>query len=106
MGNVIRFDKDRTPEFNPTNNKAVRDRIKQLWDKGLTRFSYHARKRMYERSIDSTDIQHIIRYGKIVDHSKPGDYWRFKIEGKTTDDVLLSCVIEIEDKLIIVTVMD
>ena len=105
MGDIIKFGGERKP-FDPTNYKVVKEIVKKLWDKGLTRFTYHARKRMAEKNRETTDIQYIIYYGTIVEHSHPGDFWRFKLEGKTVDDDLLACVVEIENKLVIITIID
>jgi transcription elongation GreA/GreB family factor len=93
-----------TPMWDPTNYKRVRQRIRRLWDSGETAISHHARVRMKERRLDITDVQEVIRYGEIVDHSKPGDHWRYVIDGKTVEHTRLRVVVEINGSLMIVTV--
>lgn len=65
------------PIFDPTNYKQVRSRIKKLYRDGYVKITdSHAWPRMRERKIEITDVQHIINFGRVVDHSKPGQYWR------------------------------
>jgi hypothetical protein len=92
------------PIQDPTNYKRVRQRIRKLWDEGETEISHHARLRMRERKLDITDVQQVIRYGVIVEHSKPKDLWRYAIDGKTVEGTRLRVVVEINGSLIIVTV--
>jgi hypothetical protein len=92
------------PMWDPTNYRRVRQRIRKLWDEGDTKILNHARVRMKERRLDITDVQQVIRYGEIVDHSKPGDHWRYVIDGKTVEGLRLRLVVEINGLLVIVTV--
>ena len=53
------------------------------------------------------DMQHVIRYGYVVEHSKPGQLWRYTVEGTSVDGEQVACVVEINGNLIsIVTVID
>lgn len=89
----------------PENYKAVHGRIKHLLKEGQTEFLPHAQKRMQHRGLDDQDIIHILKYGQIVEHSKPDDLWRYTISGKSIDQKKAKCVVEINDRLIIVTVI-
>jgi Domain of unknown function (DUF4258) len=92
------------PIQDPANYQRARQRIRRLWDLGETKISHHARVRMKERRLDITDVQQVIRYGEIVDHSKPGDHWRYVVDGKTVEGLRLRVVVEINGLLLIVTV--
>lgn len=89
----------------PSNYKLALQRIKKLWEEGKTEILGHAQKRMTERSIDVTDLQNVIRYGRIVEHSKPRALWRYTILGKSVDGDPTRCVVEVDGSLIIVTVI-
>jgi hypothetical protein len=74
------------PIFDPTNYKQVRARIRKLYWEGLTRINEsHAWPRMEKRKIEITDVQHIINYGRVIDHSKPKHNWRYTLEGESLD---------------------
>ncbi len=60
---------------------------------------------MSQRQIDILDIQNVIRYGRIVEHSKPANLWRYTILGKAVDGAGMKVVVEINGSLIIVTVI-
>ncbi len=69
----------------PGNYKAAHARIKYLLKEGQTEFLPHAQTRMQQRGLDDQDIIHILKYGRIVEHSKPMDLWRYTISGKSID---------------------
>ena len=48
----------------------------------------------------------IIRYGRVVQHSKPGQLWRYTVIGRAVDGEQASCLVEMNGSLIIVTVID
>jgi hypothetical protein len=89
----------------PTNYKWAQQRIKKLWSDGKTEIRPHARLRMSQREIDILDIQNVIRYGRIVEHSRPQHLWRYAILGKAVDGAAIKVVVEINGSLIIVTVI-
>src|SRR5262245_60869090 len=91
--------------FGQDEYKRVHQRIKKLLEEGKTEITYHAQKRMKERNIDITDVQYVIRYGRITEHSKPMTFWRYTIVGKAVDGDGVKCVVEIDGSLIIVTVI-
>ena len=93
------------PMFNPADYKRAQLRIKKLWAEGLTTILPHAQQRMKERSVEITDIQNVIRYGRVVGHSKPMALWRYTIKGKAIDGDSLKIAVEINGGLIIVTVI-
>ena len=93
------------PMPGPGDYRRIQQRIKKLWTEGNTEITYHAQQRMKERRFDITDIQNVIRYGRIVEHSKPGTFWRYTLSGKAVDGDPLKCVVEINGNLIIVTVI-
>lgn len=91
------------PLKDPTNYRRVHERIKALWETG--NFIPHAEGRMRTRKLEVTDIQHVIKTGRIVEHSKPGELWRYKIEGLSVDGKKIACVVEINDALEVIAVM-
>jgi len=99
MGNVVLL-------YDPSDHTWALRRIKRLWDEGNVILLPHARKRMEERRLDTLDIQYIIRYGLIVEHSRPKELWRYKIQGKALDARKASVLVEIDiHSVIIVTVL-
>ena len=92
-----------------TEYKRVIVEIRQLWNSGAVEFTIHAQEMMEERVVDANDIQHVIRFGKIVDHVRPEQsphsVWRYTIRGKCVDGAKLDCVVDIDGGLIIVTVV-
>jgi len=96
---------DVVPLHDPTNYKRVLERIRRLWNEGTTEFPLHAQERMEEWAIDVLDIRHVIKYGRLVEHSRPGALWRYRIEGRTVDGDRLAVVVEIDGHLIVVTVL-
>lgn len=80
-------------------------RIRRLWNEGAFEILPHAQERLLERGLDVLDIQHCIRFGKIKEHNKPIELWRYKIKGKAVDGEPMACIVEINGSLIVVTVI-
>lgn len=97
--------RDREALVNPGNYKAALARIKQLHRDGKTKLTHHAQMRMAQRHKDMNDVAQVFRYGRVTEHSKPMDYWRYTILGKAVDGDPMKCVVEINDILKIVTVI-
>ena len=96
------------PLIDPENYKQVRQRILKLYHDDLVRITdSHAWPRMLERDIDITDVNEILRNGRIINHSKPGNCWRYVLEGYSLGHPRrpLRCVVEINGLLIVVTIM-
>ena len=95
------------PIFDPKNYKQVRARIRKLYREGLMQINEsHAWPRIQNRKIEITDVQNVINFGKIVDHSKPGRNWRFILEGSSLDaSKLIRVIVEVNGFLIVVSVM-
>ena len=93
-------------EDRPLSYKRVMERIRVLWKEGTVIYSPHALKRMRERKIDASDVEQLVRYGHVVSHRKPGQLWRYTVAGLSVDRERITCAVEINGKLIIVTVMD
>ena len=82
------------------------ERIRVLWKEGTVIYRPHALKRMRERKIDVSDIEHLVRYGYVVSHRKPDQFWRYTVTGLSVERERISCSVEMNGKLIIVTVTD
>lgn len=89
----------------PENYKVAFQRIKNLWEEGEVEFTPHAQDQMSQRGCETTDLQHIIKFGRIVGHSRPKVLWRYRIDGTTVDGVKAYCAVEIDRRLIIVTLV-
>jgi energy-coupling factor transporter ATP-binding protein EcfA2 len=94
------------PLQDPENYRRALQRIKRLWEEGKVLILSHAKGRMRKRGIDILDIQHVIRYGSVIEHSKPRNLWRYTLKGTSVDGDSIGCVVEIDGRLIIVTVID
>jgi hypothetical protein len=97
---------DVLPLLDPSNYARALDRIKELWRRGLVQVSQHAQDRMRERGLDMNDVQNVIRTGVIIEHSCPKVLWCYKIVGQAVDADPASCVVAIDGRLIVVTVMN
>jgi Domain of unknown function (DUF4258) len=98
--------KMRRADDRPLSYRQAIERVRSLWKDGVVEILPHAQERMRQRRLDRNDLASIIRYGRVVQHSKPGQGWRYKILGRAVDGAQTSCVVEINGSLIIVTVID
>ena len=99
MGNVV-------PLVDPQDYKRVHQRIKRLWREGNYEPLPHAQERMQQRSIDILDIQNVLLYGRVTEHSLPGEQWRYTVQGLSVEGIRLACVVEINGSLTLVSVVD
>lgn len=85
---------------------AIR-RVRTLWNKGEVKWTRHAERRLQERNLDLLDVENTILRGYITETSKPGPdgCWRYKVVGTTVNKEPMSCIVEMEGKLIIITVI-
>jgi len=98
LGQLLFFD-------DPLNYRQVIRRIRRLLEDGYFEVRGHAQQQMRKRKLDLLDIQHIIRYGSIEEHSKPDRLWRYKIVGTSVERRKAACVVEVNGRIIVVTVM-
>ena len=89
----------------PEDYGRVERRIKKLLVDGEMVIRSHASARMRERGFDMNDVRHGLRYGQVIDHSRPGGLWRFTVRGKTPDENPITCVVEINGRILLVTVI-
>ena len=89
----------------PLSPRRAIERIRLLErDAGIVLTS-HARQRLMQRKLSRRDIRHCLKYGRVVEHSKPFQLWRYKVDGPTIDGEPMSCVVEINGKLVLITVI-
>ena len=89
----------------PLSPRRAIERIRLLErDVGIV-LTGHARQRLAQRKLSLRDIRHCLKYGRVIEHSKPSRLWRYKVQGSTIDGDPMSCVVEINGKLILITVM-
>jgi hypothetical protein len=91
---------------NPDHYARVHRRIKRLWEDGEVVITAHAQRRMAKRRIDLTDVQTIIVAGSIISHERREGTWRYRIQGATVAGRTASCVVAVEGRAIIVSVLD
>ncbi len=99
MGKVIRLTRSRSKTW-------ATKRIQRLWHEGIVEFSPHATKRLQERGLDANDIQHVVRYGTVIQGGSsdfPATPRRFILEGNAVDGELMVCVVDIDGSLVVVT---
>ena len=94
------------PLHDPQDRPRVLRRIQRLWKEGSVEIVQHAQERMAERDLDIHDIYRIIESGRITEISRPHAQWRYKISGKSVEGKRAACVVEIDGRLIIITVVD
>lgn len=97
MGEVIALS-------DPMNERRVLERIKGLWKQGDFELRGHAIVEMRKDAVDTPDLENIIRYGVITEITQPRNQWRYRIEGKTVDRRLAACVVEVNGRVVVITV--
>ncbi len=89
----------------PLSPRRAIERIRRLErDVGIV-LTAHVRQRLVQRKLSLRDISHCLKYGRVIEYSKPSRLWRYKVQGSTIDGEHMSCVVEINGKLILITVM-
>lgn len=96
------------PFRDPSNYGQVLRTIRRLWDEGTVEYHVHAIRAMQQSGLTAQDVEHVIQNGSIIEHNKPRDDWRWKIQGGCVDGHTVSCVVQIEINggLLIITVID
>jgi hypothetical protein len=92
--------------YDPQNRSRALKQIRKLWNEGTVEILQHARDRMSERELDVHDIANIIQNGQIAEIARPHSRWRYTIKGRTVEDKRAKCIVEIDGRLIIITVVD
>ena len=90
----------------PYDKTRVLQRIKKLLLEGEVQILFHAQEKMRIRHLDMSDVQHALRYGMITEITPAGERWRYRIEGKTVDGKRAGCVVEINGRMLVVTVFE
>ena len=75
---------DRLPD-RPLSPRHAIERIRLLERDVELVLTRHARQRMAQRKLSRRDIRHCLKYGRVVEHSKPFRLWRYKVDGSTID---------------------
>lgn len=90
----------------PYDKPRVLQRIKKFLIEGEVQILIHAQERMRFRHLDMPDVQNVHRYGMLTEINPSGAHWRYRIEGKTIDGKRAGCVVEIDGRMLIVTVFE
>jgi len=84
----------------------IHRRIKRLWEEGAVEIHQHAQRGMAKRKLDVLDLQQIVQYGSIISHDRRGEQWRYRIQGASVSGTTASCVVAIEDRVLVISVLD
>jgi len=85
---------------------AAERRIKDLWENGLFFYIPHAVSQLDQRQLDATDVQNVIRCGKVVEVKRsniPEVPWRCVVEGNSLEGEPLICILDINGRMDVVT---
>jgi len=85
----------------PLSYPRAMERVRILWREGRFTWSRHAEERLLKRGLDITDVENIIRSGRVIGHSKPGAAWRYEVEGQTVEGKKAAIICEIDGDLMI-----
>lgn len=99
MGKIV-------PLNDPYDKAQVLQRIKKLLIDGEVQILVHAQNSMRIRHLDMSDAQNVLRYGMITEITPSGERWRYRVEGKTVDGKRAGCVVEVNGRMLIVTVFE
>jgi len=91
---------------NPSDYRAVKLRMKRIWNEGVVRWGLHAQKHMQDEGIEDVDIHHAIKFGRITDHEESeyeGYRYRYVLRGKSVDGFKLRVVVDLNGQMMIVT---
>jgi hypothetical protein len=94
------------PLHDPQDWSRALKRIRKLWSEGSVEIPKHAQDRMSERKLDIHDVHNVIQYGHITESSHLHALWRYTILGKTIEEKRAKCVVEVNGRLIIITIVD
>ena len=61
---------------------------------------------MRERGITTDHIGQVIRAGRAIVSGRAGGNWRYEVRGHTIDGVKVTCIVEIRNRLMLITVID
>ena len=91
----------------PLNGRDAVARMGALWRAGRVVFTLHAAERMLARGILAVDLERVrVRTGRVAEVTRPGLQWRYCVEGATIDGRRIRCITEMDEGLLIITVID
>ena len=85
----------------------VIERARALWPKNVRFSDPHATGKILRFGIPLDHIGEIIQGGFVRSHRFEGGEWRYRVEGRTSDETYLACIVAFEEqkrRLVIVTV--
>jgi hypothetical protein len=86
---------------------VVMKRARALWPRSVRFSDPHATGKIQRRGIPLDHIGEVIRGGCVRSHRFEGGEWRYRVEGRTSDETYLACIVAFEEqrqRLVIVTV--
>lgn len=87
------------------NSEGVKKRALELWDTRKVLFTSHARLRMVERRIRTSDIRMILLHGRLYDAREVKGIIRYRFVGWCEDGRDGHVVFEFRNGLLIITVI-
>ena len=97
MGAIIRLH-DRP--LNP--NRAIQRMHKHLKE-GAISWAMNAPAKLRARRLDMLDVVNAIKRGRVINRERPGELWRYTVEGPSADGRNIWLIVEIGDHMIIIT---
>jgi Domain of unknown function (DUF4258) len=85
--------------------KAGLRTIRDLWRTGEVVWTHHAIQRLKERGLTDLDVGNVILNGRVTQHRRSMEGWKYTVEGKTIEDEDAACSVAIKGRLIIITVI-
>ncbi len=87
----------------PLNPRRAKERIKLLWDSGMSKPSEHFEQELVNDQLDALDVEYLIRTGAVTLDSRSARRWRYRVEGALLDGRRAACIVEINGVIVLVT---
>ncbi len=84
-------------------HRQVARAVQRLWNSGSREYTLHCVAEMESERITENDIQHVLRFGKIVTHEEIDQVWRYRFHGRSVDGARTGVVVKLHASLIVVT---
>src|SRR5262245_33860744 len=87
----------------PLHPRHALQRIQLRWNEGSVTWRGHLERELANDKLEMTDVEHLVRRGRVTEWSRPGAHWRYKIEGLVLDGRRAACVVEVNGTLVLIT---
>jgi hypothetical protein len=87
----------------PLPQRRAKAMIQRLWNEGMVTWRDHFEQELLNDGLQMTDVEYGIRYGHVIDHSRPRNNWRYTLEVTLLDGRRAAFVAEISGMLVMIT---